>query len=210
MMGFYSRVIFPQLMDWSMSSSPALGEYRQQILSKVSGEVLEIGFGTGLNLPYYPEHIQKLTVIDVNPGMNSLARKRIQTSPISVDIQFLSSESLPMADNSFDSIISTWTLCSIANVDQALQEIYRVLKPGGKFFFIEHGLSEEPQVQVWQNRLNTLQKIIADGCHLNRNIKQLIDSHFQILQLEQFYAPDMPKTHSYMYQGVATKTLLSP
>lgn len=204
-MGFYSQVIFPRLVDWAMSSNPAFVDYRQQVLSEVFGEVLEIGFGTGLNLPHYPEAIQKLTVIDANPGMNALAQKRIQTSPISIEHRVLNSEHLPMPDNSFDSVVSTWTLCSIANVDQALKEIHRVLKPGGKFFFLEHGLSDEPKVQVWQNRLTPLQKAIADGCHLNRNIKQLIGNHFLILQLEQFYAPNEPKTHSYMYQGVATK-----
>lgn len=188
-----------------MSSNPAFVDYRQQVLSEVFGEVLEIGFGTGLNLPHYPEDIQKLTVIDANPGMNALAQKRIQTSPISIEHRVLNSERLPMPDNSFDSVVSTWTLCSIANVDQALKELHRVLKPGGKFFFLEHGLSDEPKVQVWQNRLTPLQKAIADGCHLNRNIKQLIGNHFQILQLDQFYAPNEPKTHSYMYQGVATK-----
>lgn len=186
-------------------SDSTLAEYRQQVLAAVSGEVLEIGFGTGLNLPHYPERIQKLIVIDTNPGMNALAQKRIQASPIRVALQVLNSESLPMVDNSFDSVICTWTLCSIANVCQALKEICRVLKPGGKFFFIEHGLSDEPKVQVWQNRLTPLQKMIADGCHLNRNIKQLIENYFQILKLEQFYAPGIPKTHSYMYQGVAIK-----
>ncbi len=203
-MGVYSQVIFPRLVDWTMSN-PTLTKYRQQVLSEVSGDVLEIGFGTGLNLPHYPERLQKLTVIDTNPGMNVIAQKRIQTLPIRIEHRVLNSESLPMVDNSFDSIVCTWTLCSIVNVDQALKEIYRVLRPGGKFFFIEHGLSDEPPVQVWQNRLTPLQKMIADGCHLNRNIKQLIDNYFQILKLEQFYAPNLPKTHSYMYQGVATK-----
>ncbi|MEW6491396.1 MAG: class I SAM-dependent methyltransferase [Cyanobacteriota bacterium] len=203
-MGFYSQVIFPRLMDWSMSG-PILSEYRQEVLSEVSGEVLEIGFGTGLNLPHYPEQTQKITTIDVNPGMNSLAQERIEASSIQVDNKVLNGERLPMAENSFDSVVSTWTLCSIANLDQALQEIHRVLKPGGKFFFIEHGLSDEPNIQVWQNRLNPLQKVIADGCHLNRNIEQLIKNHFQLLKLEKFYVPNLPKTHSYMYKGVATK-----
>ena len=203
-MSFYSQVILPRLLDWSMSD-PLLSEYRQDVLSEVSGEVLEIGFGTGLNLPHYPEQIKKITTVDVNPGMNSLAQKRIETSPIQVENKVLNGESLPMPDCSFDSVVSTWTLCSIANVDQALKEIYRVLKPGGKFFFVEHGISDEPDVQVWQNRLNPLQKIVADGCHLNRNIEKLIDNRFKILKLEKFYAPKIPKTHGYLYKGVASK-----
>jgi ubiquinone/menaquinone biosynthesis C-methylase UbiE len=205
-MGFYSQVIFPRLLDWGMSD-PTFNKYREDVLSEVSGEVLEIGFGTGLNLPHYPDRIQKITTIDANPGMNSLAQKRIEASSIQVDNKVLNSEKLPMADNSFDSVVSTWTLCSIAHVDQALKEIYRVLKPGGKFFFIEHGLSDEAEVQIWQNRLNPLQKIIADGCHLNRNIEKLVENHFQILKLEKFYVPKTSKTYGYLYKGVATKAI---
>lgn len=203
-MSFYSQVIFPRLMDWSMSAPP-FSEYRKDVLSQVSGDVLEIGFGTGLNLPYYGDRINKLTTIDANPGMNSLAQKRIQASSIQVDNQVLNGEKLPMTDNRFDSVVSTWTLCSITNVDRALQEIHRVLKPGGKFFFIEHGLSNEPQVQAWQNRLTPLQRVLADGCHFNRNIEQLVKKYFPTLTLEKFYAPKVPKVAAYMYKGVATK-----
>lgn len=203
-MGFYSQAILPTILDWSMSD-PRFSDYRKQVLSKVSGNVLEIGFGTGLNLPHYPEEIDKLTVIDSNPGMNSFAQKRIQASSIQVDSKVLNGENLPMADNTFDSVVSTWTLCSIARVDQALQEIHRVLKPGGKFFFIEHGLSDDPNVQVWQNRLTPLQKIIGDGCHLNRNIEQLVKNHFPVVTLEKFYVPKLPKIGAYMYKGIAIK-----
>lgn len=203
-MGFYSQVILPHLLDFSMSS-PQLGKYRQAVLAHVQGEVLEIGFGTGLNLSYYPERIQKLVTVDANPGMNQLAQKRIQQARIQVDNRVLNGESLPMPDQTFDSVVSTWTLCSIARVEQALQEIYRVLKPGGKFCFIEHGLSCDPGVRIWQNRLTPWQKILADGCHLNRNIQQLIEAQFEIVQLEQFYAEGLPKAVGYLYQGVATK-----
>jgi len=203
-MGLYSQIIFPRVLDWVMSDS-VLTQYRQEVLSEVSGEVLEIGFGTGLNLPHYPEPIQKLTAIDPNSGMNALARKRIQSSRIIVANRVLNGENLPMDDNSFDSVVSTWTLCSIAKVEQALLEIHRVLKPGGKFFFIEHGLSDDPKVQVWQHRLTPLQKIIADGCHLDRNMKKLVENQFEVLKLEQFYMEETPKFAGYMYKGVATK-----
>ena len=203
-MGFYSNFILPQVMDWVMSN-PLLSQYRQEVLAEVSGEVLEIGFGTGLNLLYYPQNIQKLTTIDANYGMNKLAQKRIQVSKIRVDSRILNGENLPMPDNSFDSLVSTWTLCSIARVDQALEEIYRVLKPGGKFFFIEHGLSNEPKVQVWQNRLTPLQKIVGDGCHLNRNIKQIVGKQFNNIIVEEFDAPNLPKITVFMYKGVAIK-----
>ncbi|MBO1347922.1 MAG: class I SAM-dependent methyltransferase [Hormoscilla sp. GUM202] len=203
-MGFYSQVIFPRALDWMMSD-PVLTQYRQEVLSEVSGEVLEIGFGTGLNLPHYPETLQKLTEIDSNARMNALAIKRIQSSGIIVANRVLNGENLPMDDNSFDSVVSTWTLCSIAKVEQALQEIYRVLKPGGKFFFIEHGLSDDPKVQVWQHRLTPLQKIIADGCHLDRNMKKLVENQFEVLKLEEFYMEKTPKFAGYMYKGIATK-----
>ncbi|WP_013322283.1 class I SAM-dependent methyltransferase [Gloeothece verrucosa] len=203
-MGFYSNVILPWLIDINMSD-PKISEYRKQVLSEVSGEVLEIGFGTGLNLAYYPSSVEKITTVDVNPGMNKLAQKRLKKTQIMVDNRVLNGENLPMKDESFDAVVSTWTLCSIAKVDQAIQEIHRVLKPGGKFFFIEHGLSNESSVQVWQNRLNPLQKIIGDGCHLNRNIRAIISQTFKTVSLEEFYVPDLPKIIGYMYKGVATK-----
>jgi ubiquinone/menaquinone biosynthesis C-methylase UbiE len=171
-MGFYSRVILPLCLDWAMSDR-VFTQYRKEVLSEVSGEVLEIGFGTGLNLPHYPSEIEKLVTVYPNPGMNRRAQKRIEASKITVDNRILSGENLPFADNSFDSVVSTWTLCSIPKVDRAIAEIYRVLKPTGKFLFIEHGLSNESQLQVWQNRLTPIQKVIADGCHLNRNINQI-------------------------------------
>lgn len=203
-MDFYSRNILPYLLDWAMADSN-LVKYRQQVLADVTGEVLEIGFGTGLNLSYYPESIHKLVAIDANPGVHKLAEKRLQTSSITVDHRVLNGEALPMPDHSFDSVVSTWTLCSIAKVEQALEEIHRVLKPGGRFFFIEHGLSHEPEVQVWQNRLNPIQKIIAGGCHLNRNIRQLVEAQFDSVTLEEFYADKEPKFIGYLYKGVAAK-----
>lgn len=204
-MNFYSRVIFPRLIDWGMSGAE-MARCRQALLADVTGNVLEIGFGTGLNLPHYPSQIEKLTTVDANPGVNVLAQKRIQVSAIAVNNQVLNGEHLPMADNTFDSVVSTWTLCSIAQVDQALQEIYRVLKPGGKFFFLEHGLSPEPQIQRWQNRLTPLQKVIADGCHLNRHIQDLIEgTQLQIVKLDKFYLDGLPKVGGYMYKGIAVK-----
>ncbi len=203
-MGFYSERIFPYLMDWSMSS-PKLIEYRQTTMANVKGDVLEIGFGTGLNLSYYPEAIHKIVTVDANPAVDRLARKRIQMSPITVDNRILNGEHLPMTDGTFDSVVSTFTLCSITNIEQAISEIHRVLKPGGKFFFVEHGLSNEPRIQVWQNRLTPIQKVIGDGCHLNRNIRQLIEHEFDTLTIQEMYAENLPKVMAYFYQGVAIK-----
>ena len=203
-MGFYAQVIAPRIMDWGLSS-PDLAKYRQEVLSNVQGEVLEIGFGTGINLSYYPKHLEKLLTVDANPGMNALAKKRLEASTITVDNRVLNGENLPMENESFDSVVSTWTLCSIKNVEQAIAEIHRVLKPAGKFYFIEHGLSNEPNIQIWQNRLNFINKALFVGCHINRNIKQLISTQFNELTIEEFYDPNTPKIDGYMYKGVATK-----
>ena len=203
-MGFYSNLVVPYCIDLAMSGSN-LSQYRQQLLKSVSGDILELGFGTGLNLPYYPESVTKITTVDPNPGMQKLARLRIEQSSIMVDYKVLNGESLPMEDASFDSVVCTWTLCSIPLVDRAIAEVYRLLKPGGKFFFIEHGLSREPKIGLWQNRLTPIQKIIADGCHLNRRINTLVEERFSNVTIEQFYAPKLPKVIGYMYRGIGTK-----
>jgi ubiquinone/menaquinone biosynthesis C-methylase UbiE len=167
---------------------------------------LEIGFGTGLNLDYYPREMQRLATVDPNPGVNRLAQRRIEASDISVTHLCLSGESLPMADGSFDSVVSTWVLCSIPDVVVAIAEVHRVLRPGGRFFFIEHGLSEDPKLQPWQRRLTPIQKLIGDGCHLDRDIAALVKERFEQVDYQTFYGDRLPKVAGFMYQGVATKT----
>lgn len=204
-MAFYSEVLFPWGMNLLMSGEP-FDSARQQVLAEVSGEVLEIGFGSGLNIPHYPSSVQKITAIDPNPGMSRYAEPRIAASPITVERCILSGESLPMADASFDTVVSTWTLCSIKNIEQALAEIYRVLKPSGRFIFLEHGLSDEPEIARWQHRLNPVQKLIGDGCNLNRNIRVLVEqAGFSLLDVDNFYLDKTPRLLGYMYRGVAIK-----
>lgn len=203
-MGVYSQWIFPRLLELSMSSS-AMTAYRKQLLSEVNGDVLEIGFGTGLNLPHYSDAVTSLTTVDPNEGMGAIAKTRITESPIPVTTKPLSGENLSMADASFDNIVCTWTLCSIPNVEKALSEAYRVLKPGGRFFFIEHGLSNEANIQTWQNRLTPIQRIVADGCHLNRRIDELVKATFDEVNLTEFYGADLPKVMGYFYQGIGVK-----
>src|SRR5262245_61908413 len=144
-MSFFSQVIFPRLCDLLMSKS-LLTRHRRQLLAGAYGDVLEIGFGTGLNLPYYPKGVHKLTAVDPNPGMHRLAQKRIKQAGFEVDPHVVSGERLPFEDSRFDCAVSTFTLCSIKDVAQALSEVYRVLKGGGTFLFLEHGLSPEPRV----------------------------------------------------------------
>jgi ubiquinone/menaquinone biosynthesis C-methylase UbiE len=187
-------------------SGENFANYRRVVLADAIGSVLEIGFGTGLNLAYYPvDRVDKITTVDVNAGMNKLAQKRVAASSIEVDYRVLNGENLPMEDNTFDTVVSTWTLCSIRDVDRSISEIYRVLKPGGKFLFIEHGLSNEPNIQTWQHRLNPIQKVIGDGCHLDRPIRSLLSKKFTKLDIQEFYNPDSPKIGGYFYQGIAIK-----
>jgi len=203
-MRIYSQFISPRLMNLFMSVKE-IAPYRAEVLQHARGKVLEVGFGSGLNLPYYPAHIPEIYTVDVNEGMQSLALKNIARSSIQVNYHTLSAEKLPFPGSSFDTVISTWTLCSIAEVGKALAEIYRVLKPDGQFLFAEHGLSPEPRVQKWQHRLTPLQKIIADGCHLNRNIEALLlNAGFKINTLRKEYAGS-PKVAAYFYIGIASR-----
>jgi ubiquinone/menaquinone biosynthesis C-methylase UbiE len=168
--------------------------------------VLEIGGGSGLNLLHYPIQVTDVTVIDPNPGMIALTEKRLDDVFFPVETLIATAEQLDFADNTFDTVVSTWTLCSIPDVNQALDEIYRVLKPDGQFLFVEHGLSPDPQIRTWQHRLNPLQKNLFDGCHLNRDHQTLVQLHgFALNRQEQFYAPGWPKLLGYTYLGIATK-----
>ncbi len=204
-MGFYSRVIFPRLCDFLLDR-PFVAKHRQELLSGVNGEILEIGFGTGLNLPHYPEHVCKITTVDPNPGMHRKAQERIEKSGIEVEQRLLSSEELSFDEAAFDCLVSTFTLCSIEDVSRALDEIYRVLRPGGRFLFLEHGLSLDPRVQKWQRRLNWLERYLADNCHLDRNVRELVEHQpFGSVNIAEFSLEKTPRTHGYIYQGVATK-----
>lgn len=204
-MGFYSNILFPWGMNLLMSGEP-FDSQRKRVLAEVSGEILEIGFGSGLNIPHYPLDTCKLIAVDPNPGMRRYAEPRIAASPIKVKRCELSGEALPMEDMSFNTVVSTWTLCSIENIEQALAEIYRVLKPSGQFIFLEHGLSNEPKVQRWQHRLNPVQKLIGDGCNLNRDFHALIEQvGFSSLVVENFYLDKTPRLLGYMYRGIAVK-----
>jgi ubiquinone/menaquinone biosynthesis C-methylase UbiE len=197
--------MFPRLCD-ILLDRPHVAQRRQQLLIHAQGDVLEIGFGTGLNLPHYPAQVRKITTVDPNPGMHRLALKRIKKTGITVDQRVLSGERLPFDGGTFDCIVSTFTLCSIKDVEQALAEVCRVLKPGGKFLFLEHGLSPEQKVQKWQRRLNWLEMTLADGCHLDRNIEQLVTMQpFSSVEVETFYLEKTPRTHGYMFRGIAAK-----
>jgi ubiquinone/menaquinone biosynthesis C-methylase UbiE len=203
--GFYAQVIVPLLCDFGLDR-PFVARYRRELLAHASGTILEIGFGTGLNLPCYPPHVRKVTTVDPNVGMYRRARRRIKQAGIEVDRRVLGGERLPFEDATFDCAVSTFTLCSIGEVTQAMREVYRVLKAGGLFLFLEHGLSPELNVQKWQHRLNWLQVRLAGGCHLDRDMRALVTAQpFASVQIDEFYIEQTPKTHGYMYRGIATK-----
>jgi ubiquinone/menaquinone biosynthesis C-methylase UbiE len=204
-MKFYSHVIFPRLCDWTMRS-PQIAQLRKELLVDVRGDVLEIGFGTGLNLEHYPVEVRRLAAVDPSEGMNRIARARIRQSPIAADLQSRSAEGLPFENERFDFLVSTWTLCSIPDVAKAIGEIHRVLRPGGRFVFIEHGLSADPSVQRWQRRLNPIQRRMGGGCRLDLDVEAAVrSSPFREVAIERFEMEQKPRTYGTTYRGAAVK-----
>jgi ubiquinone/menaquinone biosynthesis C-methylase UbiE len=204
-MSFYTRRIFPRLCDWVMSD-PGMARLRKEVLSDVGGEVLEIGFGTGLNLEHYPERVHRIVTVDPGEGMDHIARKRIERRQIEVDPRIRGAEDLPFDTATFDCVVSTWTLCSIPEVGRALAEVYRVLKPGGRFLFLEHGLSDDPRIQRWQRRLNPIQRRLAGGCRLDLDVEAIVRRQpFESILVDRFEMDRSPRTHGTMYRGVAVK-----
>ncbi|HEX4949967.1 MAG TPA: class I SAM-dependent methyltransferase [Blastocatellia bacterium] len=205
-MGLYANHIFPRMLDWALGS-PEANEQRQLTLAKAKGQVLEVGFGTGLNLRYYPEAVTKLTALDAENFRPEVVQKRIAKAPFPVEqVQLDAGGKLPFPDASFDTVVTTWTLCSIANVDAALLEMKRVLRPDGEFLFCEHGRSDDANTAAWQDRLNPLQKIVGCGCNMNRAMDAIIQrAGFDIIRLDRFVMKNAPRILGEMYRGVAQK-----
>jgi SAM-dependent methyltransferase len=205
-MGFYETRILPHIVNLAMNTA-AVKEERRRCLAGVTGRVLEVGFGTGLNLPHYPAAVTKVVGVDPSEASAKLAQKRIGASPFPVEIVGLSAEKIPVPDASFESIVSTFTLCTIPDVTSALLEMRRALRPGGRFHFVEHGRAEDPRVQRWQELLNPLERKVFGGCHLNRHISALIEhAGFKIERLENVYMKGAPKFAGFLYRGVATRS----
>lgn len=203
MLELYGRHIFPRLMDWFMSGEE-FHRLRGELLQAAQGNVLEIGFGTGLNLSHYPPHISRLSLIDPAVILPQTVRNRLDAVPFPVEAVHRTAEHLPYPDRCFDTIVSTWTLCTIPDPVQALREAARVLKPSGHVLFLEHGRSDDPRVALWQDRLNPVQNIVGCGCHLNRRIDRLIEeSGLTITTLNRFEMRDVPRIGGTMYRGDA-------
>jgi ubiquinone/menaquinone biosynthesis C-methylase UbiE len=203
-MAIYRNRILPLVLDYVMSRDP-FPELRRRTLAHTYGSVLEIGFGTGLNLLFYPPRVTSVTGVDPNPGMVRRAQRRIGLLPLPVTlVPRGADEPLPLPDASFDCAVSTWTLCTVDDVPAALRQIDRLLKPGAPFFFVEHGLADEPRVSRWQHRLTPLQRRIGGGCRLDRDVESLIRrSPLRLESLERFYLPEGLRIASFMYLGAA-------
>jgi ubiquinone/menaquinone biosynthesis C-methylase UbiE len=199
-MGFYASHVLPHLINLAMRSQH-LVPYRKRVLSQAEGRVLEIGLGSGMNLPFYPAAATEIFGLDPHPQLLAMARARERG--LLVTAYEGSAESIPLDDRSFDTVVMTWTLCSIPDAPRALQEVRRVLKPGGQLLFVEHGVAPEPKVQRWQRRLTPVWKRITGGCHLDRPVERLVrQSGFEIASLETGYMQG-PNPMTFTYEGRA-------
>lgn len=205
-MGWYARWVFPRLMDRFLGSRE-VGEQRRLALAPARGETLEIGFGTGLNLPFYPKNVTQLTVIDPQEMLTNRVRLRIAAAPFPVCQWRLDAQGrLPFCDDQFDTVVTTFTLCTIPDLRAALAEMRRVLHPNGMLLFLEHGRSDSAAVARWQDRLNPLQNRLGVGCHLNRPIDQLLrEAGFLLPQLERTQLAQAPAVLRELYRGVAVR-----
>ena len=202
-MGFYAQHVLPHLIDLGMRNQET-ARLRSAWIPQARGEVLEIGIGSGLNLPYYSPEVQRVYGVDPSIELQRMARKRVALARFSVEFFAQSAEQpLPLPNESVDTVVVTWALCSIPNASQALQQMRRVLKPGGLLIFLEHGRSPDPRVVAWQDRLTPLWKRFSGGCHLNRKMDDLIAAAgFHITELKTCYLPG-PHPMTYTYQGLA-------
>jgi ubiquinone/menaquinone biosynthesis C-methylase UbiE len=201
-MGFYHDQVVPLLTSLSMRNKN-LAAYRERVVPEATGRVLEIGIGSGLNLPLYsPKTVQQVIGLEPSPKLLEMAG-RVERHGLSVDLVEGSAEEIPLENASVDTVVTTWTLCTIPDAASALRQMRRVLKPGGRLLFVEHGRAPDPKVVWWQDRLTPIWKTIGGGCHLNRPISSLIESagfHFE--RLKTSYMPGR-KPMTFMYEGSA-------
>ena len=201
-MGFYQNYIVPWLTHLSMRQTQ-LVPYRSRVVSNATGRVLEIGIGSGLNLPFYSQSVNEIVGLDPSPRLLEMADEAARRSSVPVELIEGTAEAIPIEAASIDTVVTTWTMCSIPNLDQALQEVRRILRPSGRLLFVEHGLSPDPRVAWWQDRLMPVWTHLSGGCHLNRAIEDVIKrAGFSIEQLDKGYLTG-PKIMTFVYEGLA-------
>lgn len=203
-MNFYNTIILPRLCNLAMRHRH-LVPYRKRVVAMAHGRVLEVGIGSGLNLPFYPPGISSIQGLEPSPRLVAMAQRTAAGASLPVSFIEGSAEAIPLDNASIDTVVTTWSLCTIPHADQALAEMRRVLKPGGQLLFVEHGTGPEARVRRWQNRLTPLWSRVSGGCHLNRPIQTLIEqADFDLAQIETGYMKG-PKPMTFMYQGRAIR-----
>lgn len=204
-MSLYEKYVLPHVINCACGSKPMMKQ-REKIVPMAEGRVLEIGMGSGLNIPYYdPAKVEMVWGLEPSEGMREKARPRVEAAPFEVQWLGLPGEEIPLEDHSVDCIVLTFTLCTIPDWLTALKQMRRVLKPGGKLLFSEHGKAPDSNVIKWQNRLNSSWKVIAGGCNVNRPIPEMIEEGgFTIDTMESMYLPSTPKFVGFSYWGTAS------
>ena len=205
-MGLYDKYILPKFLNCACGSKP-INYQRQKVVPLAKGKVLDIGIGSGLNIPFYnSDQIDKVIGIDPSYELIELAKELANDSKASIELVIGSAESIPYPDNFFDTVLVTYTMCTIPNVAIANKEMWRVLKDDGRLIFCEHGLAPDKKISKWQNRIDPFWGKIAGGCHLNRDIQKLItDAGFSFESLDKMYIPSTPKFAGYNYWGIGKK-----
>jgi ubiquinone/menaquinone biosynthesis C-methylase UbiE len=204
LMSMYDRLVLPRMLHFTCSRRPNMRQ-RAKIVPAASGRVLEIGFGSGLNLPFYNRTaVQHLWALEPSREMRALARPGVTRAPFPVEFLEASAEDVPLPDRSVDTVVSTYTLCTLPDVARALAQVARVLREGGRLLFCEHGLAPDARVRSWQHRLNPLWKRLGGGCNLDRDIAALLrDSRFEAVEMSMMYIPGW-RPASFNYWGTAT------
>jgi SAM-dependent methyltransferase len=203
-MGLYRERVLPRLVD-RMCGAPGFDRWRARAAEGLSGRVVEVGFGSGLNLPHYPPEVEVVLGVEPAEQARRLADKRVRAAAVRVEQVGLDGQDLPLDDASCDGALFTFTLCTVPDPARALSEVHRVLRPGGTVHFMEHGLSPEPRVAAWQRRLEPLQRRLADGCHLTRDASTLVQhAGFALERTEQLYVRG-PKPWCWLTVGAAAK-----
>jgi ubiquinone/menaquinone biosynthesis C-methylase UbiE len=204
-MGIYRDQLLPRFQDKVMDRKSAR-EIRARVCRGLHGDVVEVGFGTGLNAPYYPTAVTKVLAVEPSALCMRLAEPRMARSSVPVELVGLTGERLDLPSEESDVILSTWTLCTIPDVAAALAELRRVMRPGGELHFVEHGHAPDPDVARWQRRIEPLNKRLAGGCHLTRKIPELLEqAGFEIEQLDSYYSEGEPRPFGYTFEGRAVK-----